>query len=154
MVMHKQKPAFRICGAVLATCLCLVPAAGLRAEGPLPAEAAAVKMVVGHGGTVAYDSAGRVAKVDLAGRPASDADVALLAGLGKLESLELWGAEITDRGMKDLARMQGLRQLVLENTDITDEGATALAALQGLRVLNLRRSSNLGDAALESVARL
>ncbi|NBW86990.1 MAG: hypothetical protein EBR23_09225, partial [Planctomycetia bacterium] len=96
MAMRNPKLPCRVCGAVLVACLFLVPAAGVRAAVPLPAEAAMVKMVEGHGGNVAYDAAGHVAKVDLAGRPATDADLGLLAGLAKLEALELWGAEITD----------------------------------------------------------
>ena len=141
-------------GQVRAACLVALAAWSSTARGlePLPAEAAAVAAVQARGGDVAYDAAGHVAKIDLANRPASDADLRLIAALPKLRTLEAWGAEITDRGIEALASSPVLEQLVLENTDITDVGAKSLAKLGALRVLNLRRSSNLTDAALESVA--
>ena len=121
---------------------------------PLPAEAKAVALVEARGGAIAYDDSGHVKGVDLAERPATDADLAVLAELPKLAALEVWGAEISDAGMAAVARMAGLKQLALENTDITDAGAAEIARLPALRVLNLRRSSNLSDAALQSLARL
>jgi hypothetical protein len=94
---------------------------------PLPAEAKAVALVEARGGSIAYDDAGHVKAVDLAERPATDADLAVLAELPKLAGLEVWGAEISDSGMAAVARMAGLTQLALENTDVTDAGAAEIA---------------------------
>ena len=111
---------------------------GLALE-PLPEEAPAVAAVKARGGAVDFDAAGHLVKVDLGDRPATDADLALLAEVPSIESLELWGAEITNKGMPSLAKLTGLKQLVLENTDVTDAGAKALEKLTNLKVLNLRR---------------
>jgi hypothetical protein len=106
---------------------------------PAAADTEAVAMVKARGGSVELDAAGHVVAVDLAERPATDADLEQLAGLEGLTKLEVWGAEISDRGLAAIARMKNLEQLVLENTDVTDAGAAKLVALENLRVLNLRR---------------
>ena len=104
---------------------------------PLPAEAKAVEMVKSRGGTVDYGAEGKVTKVDLSDRPATDADIVLLGTLPGLESLELWGAEISNAGMPDVAKLAGLKNLVLENTDVNDAGLEPLSTLANLKVLNL-----------------
>ncbi len=96
---------------------------------PVAAESKAVAIVVARGGAVAYNPTGHVSKIDLADRPATDADLGALASLESLESLEMWGAEITDLGMESLSKLVSLKHLVLENTDITDAGARWLAKL-------------------------
>jgi len=78
--------------AVVALVLVLSGFAPARALEPLPAEVKAVEMVKARGGAVDYGPEGKVTKVDLSDRPATDADILVLQSLGGLESLELWGA--------------------------------------------------------------
>ena len=51
---------------------------------PLPAEVKAVEVVKARGGAVDYGPEGKVTKVDLSDRPATDADILLLQSLGGL----------------------------------------------------------------------
>ena len=139
--------------AVVALVLVLSGFSPARALEPLPAEVKAVEMVKARGGAVDYGPEGKVTKVDLSDRPATDADILLLQSLGGLESLELWGAEVTNAGMPNVAKLTGLKTLVLENTDVNDAGLAPLVGLGNLKVLNLRRSSNMSDAALATVAK-
>ena len=127
---------------------------GALAAEQLPAEKPAVAAVETLGCGVTFDAEGHATEVTLANCPTTDADLALLAGLPRLSSLEVWGAEITDAGMESIGRMAALKKLTLENTDVTDTGAEQLASLASLEVLNLRRSSNMSDAALKEVAKI
>ena len=143
----------RMVAVVLALVFGLSGFSPVRALEPLPAEVKAVEMVKARGGLVDFGPEGKVTKVDLSDRPATDADILVLESLGGLESLELWGAEVTNAGMPNVAKLTGLKTLVLENTDVNDAGLAPLVGLGNLKVLNLRRSSNMSDAALATASR-
>jgi hypothetical protein len=112
-----------------------------------------------------------IVKVDLSGRPATDADleplkvltqlnslnlggtrvtdagVALLASTGKLRSLDLDGARVSDAGLAHLSGLTSLRGLHLGGTGITDAGLAQLGSLSKLWVLSLS-DTGISDAGL------
>ena len=94
-------------------------------------EEARASVVVGQlGGLTARDS-GRdgepIGKVDLAGKPVTDADLNALSGLGRLHDLVLRRTQITDAGLAHLKETGKLRVLDLDETRVTDAGLVQLA---------------------------
>jgi hypothetical protein len=113
--------------------------------------------VVGRlGGRTARDT-GRdgepIGKVDLAGKPVTDADLNALSGFAHLYDLVLRRTQITDAGLEHLKKTGKLRVLNLDETRVTDAGLVQLGALTSLRGLYLART-DITDAGLESLRSL
>ena len=87
-------------------------------------------------------------------QPASDAEVALLAGVAdQVYALDLAGSKVTDAGMASLAALKNLSALHLELSSISDEGLAHVAGLSGLQYLNLY-GTGITDAGLKHLAGL
>src|SRR5712675_2290096 len=101
---------------VVSSLICLAP----WAMGPLVARANDLASLVARisalGGQTETSADGKITSIDLANRPATDADVELIASDAALEKLTLWGPGITDAGIAHLAPLTKLTELSLENT--------------------------------------
>ena len=84
---------------------------------------------------------------------ATDADVALLAGLTELEGLFLENTQVTDAGLAHVAGLTTLEWLYLDDTQVTDAGLVHLAGLAKLQLLNLH-NTQVTDAGLVHLAGL
>ena len=123
------------------------------------AEARALAVVEQFGGTFARDpdyEGESVGKVDLTGKPVSDADVNVLTGLAGLHNLVLRETRITDAGLAHLKRARRLRVLDLDQTRVSDAGLAHLGELTSLRGLYLARTevTDAGLAALSPLKKL
>jgi hypothetical protein len=94
-----------------------------------------------------------VGKVDLAGKPFTDADVKSLAGLTGLHNLVLRDTLVTDAGLSCLKTTGRLRVLDLDGARITDIGLTYVADLASLRGLYLA-ATQITDTGLQALGRL
>ena len=84
----------------------------------------------------------------LGSKPATDAELALLAGVApQTYTLNLAGAKITDKGLAALAPLKNLTQLHLENSTVTDAGLAPLSGLTRLDYLNVY-GTGITDAGL------
>jgi hypothetical protein len=87
-------------------------------------------------------------------KPASDAEVALLAGVAEqLYALNLADAKPTDAGLAPLANLKNLAVLHLERSAVTDAGLAHVAGLQNLQYLNLF-GTGISDEGLKHLAGL
>ncbi|NQT41024.1 MAG: hypothetical protein HQ581_26265, partial [Planctomycetes bacterium] len=124
------------------------------AEPVPPAIKTAIERINDLGREVQYDPDNPITTLDLEMMPTTDADLELLTALPELKKLLVWGAEISDAGIPQLTKFPNLVDLTVYNTEITDEGVALLAGIKTLKSLNLRRSTNVTDAALEHIATL
>jgi hypothetical protein len=127
----------------------LVPS-GCSKPNPSAEQEQSIAVVARLGGTITRDvqvDGDPVVKVDLAGRPISDADLQALRGLTRLHSLVLRQTKITDAGIPLLKATGKLRDLDLDGTSITDAGVAQLGSLTSLRGLYLSRTE-VTDAGL------
>lgn len=76
--------------------------------------------------------------------PVGDADLAIIARMGRLRELRLAKMPITDEGLRSVAELQRLRHLVLRGTPITDRGLEYLAGLD-LRLLDVSDTQVTGQ---------
>jgi hypothetical protein len=88
------------------------------------------------------------------GEPASDAEVALLAGVAEqLYALNLADSKPTDAGLAPLANLKNLSLLHLERSAVTDAGLANVAGLPNLQYLNLF-GTGISDEGLKHLAGL
>ncbi len=84
----------------------------------------------------------------LGSKPATDAELALLAGVApQTYTLNLAGSKMTDQGLAALSSLANLTQLHLENSSVTDAGLAHLSRLARLHYLNLY-GTGITDAGL------
>jgi hypothetical protein len=86
--------------------------------------------------------------------PASDDDLAHLAGMKSLEALDLSNFLISPRGVAHLAKLKGLKRLYLSEVGLVDDDLKQLAALTGLVYVALGRNNKLTGAGLTHLAAL
>lgn len=85
----------------------------------------------------------------------SNAALEHIGGLKSLEELRFWNnKEVTDEGLLHLKSLKNLKVLYLDGTSITAQGLTHLLALPNLQELSLADCSNVGDGAVETLARM
>jgi hypothetical protein len=73
------------------------------------------------GGQASLDKAGvSIIRIHLGGTKATDADLALLAGVAELVELSLAKTNISDAGLPNVARLRKLETLHLADNPITD----------------------------------
>jgi hypothetical protein len=107
------------------------PAAAPAAPVAAPAVADPAARIAALGGTVSYDDAGRVMRVDLHETKITDADLIVLRELPELRELDLRKTAITDAGLAHVAPLAKLRFLNVFRTPMTDRGLALLAQLTG-----------------------
>ena len=86
----------------------------------------------------------------------SDAELAMVEGLGSLQKLELTGSKVTSAGLQKLAGLSNLYTLHLSNTQVDDSGLKALSKLSNLGILSLANTkiTDAGVAELAAIPRL
>ena len=105
-----------------------------------PQQQEAVNKITAKGGLVmqlASDSDAIVVNLSLAGKQATDAEVAQLKNLPKVAQLNLANTAVTDAGLANIEGLTDLTSLHLEKTGVTDAGLAHLAKLSKLEYLNL-----------------
>jgi Leucine-rich repeat (LRR) protein len=119
-------------------------------------KSAAVAALEKLGAMLDYGAGDRLIEVDFDGKPVTDADLELLAGLTDLKILNLSGTRITDEGLSRLAPLAKLKFLYLFRTEVTDAGLARLKELPRLEVLCLDQTliTDAGIPALETLPRL
>ena len=123
---------------LLLTCLA-IPASAAPVQFT-PPQQESVNKITAKGGLVmqlANDSDALVVNLSLAGKQATDAELAELKNLPKIAQLNLANTAVTDAGLAALAGMGDLTSLHLEKTAVTDAGLTHLKNLAKLEYLNL-----------------
>jgi endonuclease YncB( thermonuclease family) len=80
----------------------------------------------------------------------TDEGLARLKGFGKLRSLSLMNTGVSDAGLKHLESLTALEDLDLDRTAITDAGLAHLAGLRHLRRLQMAHTA-VTDAALDRI---
>jgi hypothetical protein len=91
--------------------------------------------------------------INLDGKPVSDSDLALLAGLKRLRILYLNATRISDQGLVHLSGLSDLQKLELRETAIGNEGLAHLSGLRELRALFLH-STKVGDRGMAHLKKL
>jgi Leucine rich repeat len=163
----------------LVTACALLLAGTLATLGCSPSDKdAALARIQQAGGTVNYDSQGRVVSVDLSDTQATDEELAavrvlpdvrtinctnargikgtdldVLAELKNLETLYLVGTSVDDEGLSRLKDLKSLKTLHLGRTRITDKGMPALDGLANLQTLSLG-NTDVTDAGLVQLRNL
>jgi YHS domain-containing protein len=120
-----------------------------------PQQEAATKLTA-KGGLVmplAADADSLVVSLNMAGKQATDDDLAQLKNLPKISQLNLANTAVTDAGLANIANLTNLTHLHLEKTAITDSGLANLKNLSNLVYLNLY-STNITDAGLANLSGL
>jgi YHS domain-containing protein len=105
-----------------------------------PPQQESVNKITAKGGLVmqlANDSDALVVNLSLAGKQATDAELAELKNLPKIAQLNLANTAVTDAGLATVAGMADLTSLHLEKTAVTDTGLAHLKNLAKLEYLNL-----------------
>ncbi len=102
---------------------------------------------------LAADADSVVVSLNMAGKQATDADLAELKNLPKISQLNLANTAITDAGLANIAGLTNLTHLHLEKTAISDAGLSNLKNLTNLVYLNLY-STNVSDAGLSNLSGL
>src|SRR5882672_7942546 len=121
-----------------------------------PQQQEASQKLTAKGGLViplAADADSLVVSLNMAGKQATDADLAELKNLPKISQLNLANTAVTDAGLANIAGLTNLTHLHLEKTAITDAGLANLKNLTNLTYLNLY-STNVTDAGLQNLAGL
>jgi YHS domain-containing protein len=102
---------------------------------------------------LAADADSLVVSLNMAGKQATDEDLAQLKNLPKISQLNLANTAITDAGLANIAGLASLTHLHLEKTAITDAGLSNLKNLNNLVYLNLY-STSVTDAGLANLSGL
>src|SRR5258706_7490504 len=102
---------------------------------------------------LAADADSVVVSLNMAGKQATDADLAELKTLPKISQLNLANTAVTDAGLANIAGLTNLTHLHLEKTAISDAGLANLKNLTNLVYLNLY-STNVSDAGLSNLSGL
>ncbi|HEV8378232.1 MAG TPA: hypothetical protein VGP99_05240 [Tepidisphaeraceae bacterium] len=121
-----------------------------------PQQQEAANKLTSKGGLViplAADADSLVVSLNMAGKQATDEDLAQLKNLPKISQLNLANTAITDAGLANIAGLTNLTHLHLEKTAITDAGLSNLKNLNNLVYLNLY-STNVTDAGLANLSSL
>jgi hypothetical protein len=143
----KEAPAAAVEPAAIRTSLPEVATAPMGAVEKLVAAGARVTPLFGGSNLLDVSFAGR-------GKPADDADVALLAGIAEqVYTLNLADAKLTAAGVTPLAAMKHLNALHLERASIDDDALSHVRGLQELEYLNLY-GTPITDAGLKYVSGL
>jgi len=118
-----------------------------------PAQQESANKIQAKGGLVmqlAADSDALVVNLSLAGKQATDSELAEVKNLPKVSQLNIAGTAITDSGLASVAGMNELTALHLEKTGVTDAGLAHLKGLAKLEYLNLY-STGVTDAGLANL---
>src|SRR5689334_5371747 len=121
-----------------------------------PQQQEAANKLTAKGGLViplAADADSLVVSLNMAGKQATDEDLAQLKNLPKISQLNLANTAITDAGLSNIAGLTNLTHLHLEKTAISDAGLSNLKNLTNLVYLNLY-STNVTDAGLSNLSGL
>src|SRR3954469_14904107 len=121
-----------------------------------PQQQEAANKLTAKGGLViplAADADSVVVSLNMAGKQATDEDLAQLKNLPKISQLNLANTAITDAGLANIAGLTNLTHLHLEKTAITDAGLANLKNLSNLQYLNLY-STSVSDAGLANLSGL
>ena len=121
-----------------------------------PQQQEAANKLTAKGGLViplAADADSLVVSLNMAGKQATDEDLAQLKNLPKISQLNLANTAVTDAGLANIAGLTNLTHLHLEKTAITDAGLANLKNLTNLTYLNLY-STNVTDAGLANLSGL
>src|SRR5215212_1572391 len=86
---------------------------------------------------LAADADSLVVSLNMAGKQATDEDLAQLKNLPKISQLNLANTAITDARLANIAGLTNLSHLLLEKSAITDAGLSNLKNLNNLVYLNL-----------------
>ena len=105
------------------------------------------------GARVETDAQGVVTLVHLEGKPVTDDDLNILAGLDGVTRLYLADTPISDVGLRHVSQLEELQRLSLWKTRITDAGLAHLARLKKLEVLDLNNTA-VSDAGIAHLAKL
>jgi hypothetical protein len=97
--------------------------------------------------------AGRIRNLWLGQTSVTDKGLTYLADCRNLESLTLSGTSITDRGLSHIGGAGGLKQLFLERTKVTDGGLPIVGTFRQLEELDLSHLS-ITDEGLAAIAGL
>jgi Leucine-rich repeat (LRR) protein len=100
------------------------------------------------------DDSGNVILIDTAANRSwvDDYQMQELLVFPTLQTLTVEGPSITEQLAPRIAEAQGLTTLAMRNTLINDSGIEQLSGLNALRIIDLRLSSLLTDAAMETLA--
>src|SRR5437870_7979415 len=121
-----------------------------------PQQQEAANKLTAKGGLViprAADADSVVVSLNMAGKQATDEDLAQLKNLPKISQLNLANTAVTDAGLSNIAGLTNLTHLHLEKTAITDAGLANLKNLTNLTYLNLY-STSVTDAGLANLSGL
>jgi YHS domain-containing protein len=121
-----------------------------------PPQQEAVNKLTAKGGLVmqlAADSDALVVNLSLAGKQATDAELAEVKNLPKVAQLNLANTAVTDAGLANVEGLTDLTSLHLEKTAVTDAGLAHLAKLSKLEYLNLYNTA-VTDAGVEKLSGL
>ena len=121
-----------------------------------PQQQEAANKLTAKGGLViplAADADSVVVSLNMAGKQATDEDLAQLKNLPKISQLNLANTAVTDAGLANIAGLTNLTHLHLEKTAITDAGLAHLKNLSNLTYLNLYNTS-VTDAGLANLSGL
>jgi len=121
-----------------------------------PQQQEAANKPTAKGGLVsplAADADSLTVSLNMAGKQATDEDLAQLKNLPKISELNLANTAVTDAGLANIAGLTNLTHLHLEKTAITDAGLANLKNLTNLTYLNLY-STNITDAGLANLSGL
>ena len=121
-----------------------------------PQQQEAANKLTAKGGLViplAADADSVVVSLNMAGKQATDADLAELKNLPKISQLNLANTAVTDAGLANIAGLTNLTHLHLEKTAISDAGLVHLKNLTNLVYLNLY-FTNVTDAGLANLSGL
>jgi YHS domain-containing protein len=120
------------------------------------AQQESVNKISSKGGLVmqlANDSDLLVVNLSLAGKQATDAELAEVAKLPKVAQLNLANTAVTDKGLANVAGLGELTTLHLEKTGVTDAGLAHVKGLVKLEYLNLYGTA-VTDAGLANLSGL
>jgi YHS domain-containing protein len=112
--------------------LILAPALALAEVQLNPQQQEAANKLTAKGGLViplAADADSVVVSLNMAGKQATDEDLAQLKNLPKISQLNLANTAVTDAGLANIAGLTNLTHLHLEKTAITDSGLSNLKNL-------------------------
>ncbi len=100
------------------------------------------------------DDSGNVILIDTAANRSwvDDYQMHQLLVFPSLQTLTVEGPSITEHLAPRIAEAQGLTSLAMRNTLINDSGIEQLSGLKALRIIDLRLSSLLTDAAMDTLA--
>lgn len=118
--------------------------------------AAAKQLATDLGIAIKEDGDGSVIGIDTAANRSwvNNAQMEVILVFPKLTSLTLEGPDITGELAPRIAQQTSLTSLALRNTLIGDMGIAQFTTLKSLKVIDLRVSPYVGDASMETLAKL